>query len=71
MTLRPTRAGSLTEQVLDGCQLKRAKARKLRVDLRHVCKHLQRWGLLGKEFGLPELAPIAVFAEQQHSDPTR
>jgi hypothetical protein len=64
-------AARLTEQVLDRCQLKRVRARVLRVDLRHVCKHLQRWGLLGKEFGLPDLAPVAVFAKQQHADPHR
>jgi len=62
---------SLTEQVLDRCQLKRVKARVLRVDLRHVFIALQRWGLLGKEFGLPDLAPIAVFAKQLHADPHR
>lgn len=65
------RAPSLTEQVLDRCQLKRVKARVLRVDLRHVCKHLARWQLLGKEFQLPDLAVIALFAKQQHSDPRR
>jgi hypothetical protein len=66
-----TRHTSLTEQVLDRCQLKRVKARVLRVDLRHVCVALQRWGLLGREFGLPDLAPVAVFAKQLHADPHR
>ncbi|KAF6247868.1 hypothetical protein COO60DRAFT_1707360 [Scenedesmus sp. NREL 46B-D3] len=59
----------LTEQVLERCQIRRVRSRVLRVDVRYVAKHLQRWGLLGKEFSLPELAPVIIFAKQASTDP--
>lgn len=59
----------LTEQVLERCQIRRVRSRTLQVDVRHVAKHLQRWGLLGKEFTLPELAPVIIFAKQPSTDP--
>lgn len=59
----------LTEQVLERCQIRRVRAPVLRVDVRYVAKHLQRWGLLGKEFSLPELAPVIIFAKQASTDP--
>eukprot|EP00879_Flechtneria_rotunda_P027528 GHRR01029494.1.p1 GENE.GHRR01029494.1~~GHRR01029494.1.p1 ORF type:complete len:381 (+),score=140.39 GHRR01029494.1:430-1572(+) len=61
----------LTEQVLERCQIKRVRSRVLQVDMRYVAKHLQRWGLLGKEFTLPELAPVIIFAKQLSTDPYR
>lgn len=57
--------------MLERCQVKRVKAAALRVDLRAVAKHLQRWGLLGKEIMLPELMPVAIFALQPQADPHR
>lgn len=55
----------LIEHTLDTCQLKRSRAASaVRVDLRWLCTHLARWGMLGKDFMLPELALIAVFAKQ-------
>uniref|UniRef100_A0A383WE37 Uncharacterized protein n=1 Tax=Tetradesmus obliquus TaxID=3088 RepID=A0A383WE37_TETOB len=59
----------LTEQVLERCQIRRVRSRVLRVDVRYVAKHLQRWGLLGKEFTLPELAPVIIFAKQASTEP--
>ena len=52
------------EQTLDSCQLKRFKAAVVKVDLRWLCTHLQRWSLLNRDFNLQELALIAVFAKQ-------
>ena len=54
----------LVEQTLDSCQLKRVKSSVVKVDLRWLCTHLQRWNLLGREFNLQELAVIGVFAKQ-------
>jgi hypothetical protein len=54
----------LVEQTLDRCQLKRVRGVSVRVDLRWLCSHLQRWGMLGRDFNLPELVVIAVFAKQ-------
>lgn len=54
----------LIEQTLDTCQLKRVRASVVRVDLRWLCTHLQRWNLLGRDFNLQELVIIAIFAKQ-------
>lgn len=61
----------LTEQTLDTCQLKRVKSSAVRVDLRYICNHLQRWTLLGREFSFQELALIAIFAKQPSADPEK
>ncbi len=47
--LLPTR---LTEQTLDSCQLKRSRGVPVRVDLRWLCNHLAKWGMLGRDFTL-------------------
>ncbi|EFJ42408.1 hypothetical protein VOLCADRAFT_97483 [Volvox carteri f. nagariensis] len=62
-------ARALTEQTLDTCQLKRTRGAPVRVDLRWLCNHLAKWGMLGREFNLQELALIAVFAKQRSTDP--
>lgn len=67
--IHPLLLPRLTEQVLERCQIRRVRSRVLRVDVRYVAKHLQRWGLLGKEFTLPELAPVIIFAKQASTDP--
>lgn len=54
----------LVEQTLDSCQLKRIKSAVVKVDLRWLCNHLQRWSLLNRDFNLQELALFAVFAKQ-------
>lgn len=54
----------LVEQTLDSCQLKRVKSAVVKVELRWLCNHLQRWSLLNRDFNLQELALIAVFAKQ-------
>lgn len=59
----------LTEQTLDSCQLKRTRGAIVSVDLRWLCNHLSKWGLLGREFSLQDIALIAVFAKQRSSDP--
>mmetsp|Transcript_34108 Transcript_34108/g.61492 ORF Transcript_34108/g.61492 Transcript_34108/m.61492 type:complete len:458 (-) Transcript_34108:462-1835(-) len=59
----------LTEQTLDSCQLKRSRGSEVHVDLKWLCNHLTRWGLLGREVTLPELALIAVFAKQKTAEP--
>ena len=41
----------------------------MRVDLRYVCNHLSTWRLLNKEFNLPDLAYMAVFAKQTNNQP--
>eukprot|EP00798_Chlamydomonas_sp_ICE-L_P014421 gene14421-20427_t len=63
------RGRKLVEQTLDTCQLKRVKSSEVKVELRWLCNHLQRWGLLGRDFNLQELAIIAVFAKQTETDP--
>eukprot|EP00891_Asterochloris_glomerata_P007683 jgi/Astpho2/7683/fgenesh1_pg.00115_%23_75_t len=55
----------LTEQTLNSCQLKRLRANTVHVDLKHLCLHLVRWRLLNKEFNLPDLAVMVLFAKQQ------
>ncbi|GAX72798.1 hypothetical protein CEUSTIGMA_g253.t1 [Chlamydomonas eustigma] len=65
------RGRKLVEQTLDSCQLKRVKSSVVKVDLRWLCNHLQRWNLLNKDFNLQELALIAVFAKQTSTDPHR
>ena len=35
------------------------------MDLKHLCMHLARWRLLNKEFNLPDLAVMVLFAKQQ------
>ncbi len=52
------------EQTLDSCQLKRVRTSIVKVDLRWLCTHLQRWHLLGREFNYNELALMAIFAKQ-------
>lgn len=42
---------------------------QVRVDLRYVCNHLIKWRLLNKEFTLPDLAYMAVFAKQTNGQP--
>ena len=42
---------------------------QVRVDLRYVCNHLIKWRLLNKEFNLPDLAYMAVFAKQTSNQP--
>lgn len=42
---------------------------QVRVDLRYVCNHLIKWRLLNKEFNLPDLAYMAVFAKQTSGQP--
>lgn len=59
----------LTEQTLDSCQLKRLRGAVVRVDLRWLCSHLTKWGLLGREFTMAELSLIAIFAKQKGTDP--
>ncbi len=54
----------LIEQTLDSCQLKRVRSAAVKVDLRWLCTHLQRWGMLGRDFNLQELVIIAIFAKQ-------
>lgn len=54
----------LVEQTLDSCQLKRVRSASVKVDLRWLCTHLQRWGLMGRDFNLQELVVIAIFAKQ-------
>lgn len=62
----------LTEQVLERCQIRRVRSKgALRVPYAYVLKHLERWGLLGKEFMLQELAPVVIFAKQETTDPYR
>lgn len=63
----------LTEQVLEQCQIRRVRAKgPLRVPYTYVLRHLERWGLLGKEFTLQELAPVLIFAKQREAtDPYR
>lgn len=62
----------LSEQVLERCQVRRVRTRgTLRVPYTYVLKHLERWGLLGREFSLQELAPVLIFAKQQETDPYR
>mmetsp|Transcript_37672 Transcript_37672/g.83892 ORF Transcript_37672/g.83892 Transcript_37672/m.83892 type:complete len:441 (-) Transcript_37672:2613-3935(-) len=63
------RGRKLVEQTLDTCQLKRVKSSTVKVDLRWLCNHLQRWALLNRDFNLQELAIIAVFAKQTTTDP--
>mmetsp|Transcript_22905 Transcript_22905/g.58437 ORF Transcript_22905/g.58437 Transcript_22905/m.58437 type:complete len:440 (-) Transcript_22905:427-1746(-) len=63
------RGRKLVEQTLDSCQLKRVRSSTVKVDLRWLCTHLQRWSLLGRDFNLQELAVIATFAKQTTSDP--
>ncbi len=58
------RGRRLIEQTLDSCQLKRVRSSSVKVDLRWLCTHLQKWGMLGRDFNLPELTVIAVFAKQ-------
>jgi hypothetical protein len=43
----------------------------LHVPFAYVLKHLERWGLLGKEVLLQDLAPVLVFAKQDITDPYR
>lgn len=59
----------LTEQTLDSCQLKRTRGALVKVDLRWLCNHLTKWGLLGREFSLQDIALIAAFAKQRSTDP--
>ncbi|DBA76978.1 hypothetical protein WJX77_003816 [Trebouxia sp. C0004] len=61
----------LTEHSLNTCQLKRVKAAAVRVDLRYVCNHLIKWRLLNKEFNLPDLAYMSVFAKQTSDQPSQ
>ena len=62
----------LTEQVLDRCQIRHVRSQgPLSVPYAYVLKHLERWGLLGKEFTLQDLAPVVVFAKQETTDPYR
>lgn len=42
---------------------------QVHVDLRYVCNHLIKWRLLNKEFNLPDLAYMAVFAKQSGTQP--
>jgi len=65
-------AHRLSEQVLERCQVRRVRTSgTLRVPYTYVLKHLERWGLLGREFSLQELAPVLIFAKQQETDPYR
>jgi hypothetical protein len=58
--------------VLERCQVRRVRSKgTLRVPYTYVLKHLERWGLLGKEFSLSELAPVVIFAKQEATDPYR
>jgi hypothetical protein len=42
------------------------------VDLQHIAAHFLRWGLLGREFTVPELALAVVHAKQPSTnDPGR
>ncbi|KAL6756834.1 hypothetical protein V8C86DRAFT_2641855 [Haematococcus lacustris] len=65
------RGRKLVEQTLDSCQLKRVRSSIVKVDLRWLCTHLQRWNLLGRDFNLQELAIIAIYAKQASSEPER
>jgi hypothetical protein len=66
------RGRRLTEQVLERCQIRRVRARgPLRVPCAYVLKHLERWGLLGREFSLHDLAPVLIHALQPTTDPYR
>ena len=52
------------------CAVRPAKAvcphcPQVHVDLKHLCMHLARWRLLNKEFNLPDLAVMVLFAKQQ------
>ena len=38
---------------------------QVHVDLKHLCMHLVRWRLLNKEFNLPDLAVMVLFAKQE------
>ncbi|MEW5310495.1 MAG: hypothetical protein WDW38_002290 [Sanguina aurantia] len=62
------RGRKLVELTLDSCQLKRCKASVVRVDLRWLCTHLLRWGMLGRDFNLQELCVIGLFAKQKGTD---
>jgi hypothetical protein len=59
--------------VLERCQIRRVHAKgPLRVPYAYVLRHLERWGLLGKEFTLQELACPLIFAKQREAtDPYR
>lgn len=62
----------LTEQVLERCQIRRVRTKGvLCVPYAYVLKHLERWGLLGREFTVHDLAPVAIFAKQPTTDPYR
>mmetsp|Transcript_2579 Transcript_2579/g.4376 ORF Transcript_2579/g.4376 Transcript_2579/m.4376 type:complete len:436 (+) Transcript_2579:107-1414(+) len=65
------RGRRLVEQTLDTCQLKRVRSAAVKVDLRWLCTHLQRWNLLGRDFNLQELVNIAIFAKQTSADPEK
>lgn len=58
--------------MLERCQIRRVRSHgALSVPYTYVLKHLERWGLLGKEFTLQELAPVVIFAKQETTDPYR
>lgn len=58
--------------MLERCQIRRVRTSgTLRVPYAYVLKHLERWGVLGKEDQWSALAPVVVFAKQESTDPYR
>lgn len=58
--------------MLERCQIRRVRTKgALHVPFAYVLKHLERWGLLGKDFLLQDLAPVVMFAKQETTDPYR
>lgn len=58
--------------MLERCQIRRVRTKgTLQVPFTYVLKHLERWGLLGKEVLLQDLAPVLIMAKQDTTDPYR
>lgn len=46
------RGRKLTEQTLDVCQYKRSRAADVTAEVVTVCKNMQKWKMLGRDFSI-------------------
>eukprot|EP00210_Caulerpa_lentillifera_P003279 g3130.t1 len=59
---------SLIKQTLESCQMKRIRSTEIQVELKHLSIHFHRWGLLGREFFMQDLALMTIAAKQMTSE---